>query len=102
MGKTATDAPAAPPTQDDVVARIEAALDEIRPALQFDGGDMTFLDWSPDTGIVRVQMVGACHGCSMSEVTLVAGVERIVRERVPEVKALVNIPPDYAPTNPKY
>lgn len=87
---------------DDVVARINAALDEIRPALQFDGGDMDFMDWSPDTGIVRVQMVGACHGCSMSEVTLVSGVERIVKERVPEVKALVNIPPDYAPTNPKY
>ncbi len=86
----------------DVVARIEAALDEIRPALQFDGGDIEFMDFSPDTGIVRVQMVGACHGCSMSEVTLVAGVERIVKERVPEVKALLNIPPDYAPTNPKY
>ena len=89
-------------TVNDVVARIEAALDEIRPALQFDGGDIEFMDFSPDTGIVRVQMVGACHGCSMSEVTLVAGVERIVKERVPEVKALLNIPPDYAPTNPKY
>lgn len=102
MSETAIDAPTAPAGREDVVARIEAALDEIRPALQFDGGDMTFLDWSPDTGIVRVQMVGACHGCSMSEVTLVAGVERIVKERVPEVRALVNIPPDYAPTNPKY
>lgn len=82
--------------------RIQAALDEIRPALQFDGGDLEFLDFSPETGIVRVQMVGACHGCSMSEVTLVAGVERIVKERVPEVKALLNVPPDYEPTNPKY
>lgn len=86
----------------DTVERIEAALDEIRPALQFDGGDLEFLDFSPETGIVRVQMVGACHGCSMSEVTLAAGIERIVKERVPEVKALLNIPPDYEPTNPKY
>lgn len=86
----------------DAEAKIQAALDEIRPALQFDGGDIEFLDYSPATGIVRVQMVGACHGCSMSEVTLVAGVEKIVKERVPEVKALVNIPPDYEPTNPKY
>ncbi len=89
-------------TQDDSVARIQAALDEIRPALQFDGGDIEFLGWSPDTGVVQVQMVGACHGCSMSEVTLVSGVERIVKERVPEVRALVNIPPDHEPTNPKY
>lgn len=89
-------------TTTDVEDRIKAALDEIRPALQFDGGDLDFMDFSPATGIVRVQMVGACHGCSMSEVTLIAGVEKIVKERVPEVKALVNIPPDYAPTNPKY
>lgn len=87
---------------EDLEAKIQAALDEIRPALQFDGGDLDFLDFSPETGIVRVQMVGACHGCSMSEVTLVAGVERIVKERVPEVKALLNVPPDYEPTNPKY
>ncbi len=87
---------------DAVLERIHAAIDEIRPALQFDGGDMELLDWDEETGVVRVQMVGACHGCSMSEVTLVAGVERIVKERVPEVTSLVNIPPDYAPTNPKY
>lgn len=86
----------------DVEERIQSALDEIRPALQFDGGDIEFLDFSEDTGIVRVQMVGACHGCSMSEVTLAAGVEKIVKERVPEVKALLNIPPDHEPTNPKY
>lgn len=89
-------------TDGDIIERIKAALDEIRPALQFDGGDLDFLGFSPDTGVVQVQMVGACHGCSMSEVTLISGVERIVKERVPEVKAMVNIPPDYEPTNPKY
>ena len=86
----------------DVQQRIEAALEEIRPALQFDGGDVTLLEWNAETGVVTVQMVGACHGCSMSEVTLVSGLERIVKERVPEVQALVNQPPEYAPTNPKY
>lgn len=89
-------------TVDDVKARIETALEEVRPALQFDGGDVTLLEWNDDTGVVTIQMVGACHGCSMSEVTLTAGLERIVKERVPEVKALVNQPPEYAPTNPKY
>lgn len=96
MTETATEAAT------DVPDRIKAALDEIRPALHFDGGDIEFLDWSPDTGIVRIQLIGACHGCSMSEVTLTAGVERIVKERVPEVRSLLNVPPDYAPTNPKY
>lgn len=85
-----------------ITERIEAALDEIRPALQFDGGDCDFLDFNEDTGLLRVQMVGACHGCSMSTVTLTAGIERIVKERVPEVKALENVAPDYEPTNPKY
>lgn len=87
---------------EDLRAKIEAALDEIRPALQFDGGDVELLDWSPDTGVVTVSMVGACHGCSMSSMTLQAGIERIVKERVPEVKALVNVPPEGEPTNPRY
>lgn len=85
-----------------IVEQIEAALDEIRPALQFDGGDCEFLDFNDDTGLLRIRMVGACHGCSMSTVTLTAGIERIVKERVPEVKLLENVPPEYAPTNPKY
>lgn len=88
--------------QEGVEDRIRAALDEVRPALQFDGGDLEFLDYSPDSGVVRIQMVGACHGCAMSEMTLTAGLERIVKERVPEVRSLINVPPDYAPTNPKY
>jgi Fe-S cluster biogenesis protein NfuA len=82
--------------------RIVAALDEIRPALQFDGGDVELLDWNEATGVVTISMVGACHGCSMSTVTLAAGLDRIVRERVPEVKQVLNRPPEYAPTNPKY
>jgi Fe-S cluster biogenesis protein NfuA len=87
---------------DDIEASIEAALEELRPALQFDGGDIDLLGWSDDTGIATVSMTGACHGCSMSAVTLQAGIERIVKERVPEVKAIVNIPPEGEPTNPKY
>lgn len=87
---------------DEVLARIEAALDELRPALQFDGGDVELVNWSEDTGVATVTMTGACHGCSMSTVTLQAGLERIVKERVPEVKAVVNLPPEGEPTNPKY
>lgn len=98
MAETSSETAEAP----DIESRIRAALDEVRPALQFDGGDLEFLDYSPDSGVVRIQMVGACHGCAMSEMTLTAGLERIVKERVPEVRSLINVPPDYEPTNPKY
>lgn len=87
---------------DEVRARIEAALDEIRPAIQFDGGDVDLLDWDAQQGLVTISMVGACHGCSMSSLTLQAGIERILKERVPEVQALVNQPPEGPPTHPKY
>lgn len=70
---------------------IQAALDEIRPALQFDGGDAELVDFSMDTGVVQLRMHGACSGCGMSTMTLQAGIERILKERVPEVNAVVNV-----------
>jgi Fe-S cluster biogenesis protein NfuA len=74
-----------------LTSRIQAALDEIRPALQFDGGDAELVDFSEDTGVVQLRMHGACQGCGMSTLTLQAGIERILKERVPEVKAVVNV-----------
>jgi len=74
-----------------LTTRIQAALDEIRPALQFDGGDAELVDFSEDTGVVQLRMHGACQGCGMSTLTLQAGIERILKERVPEVKAVVNV-----------
>ena len=76
---------------DDVKERIQSALDEVRPALQFDGGDCELVDFSPGTGVVSLRMHGACQGCGMSTLTLQAGIERILQERVPEVKAVVNV-----------
>lgn len=64
--------------------RVEEALDMIRPALQADGGDIELLEISDD-GVVTVRLMGACGGCPMSQMTLQAGVERIVKEQVPEV-----------------
>ena len=71
--------------------RIQAALEEIRPALQFDGGDCELVDYSTDTGVVQLRLHGACQGCGMSTLTLQAGIERILKERVPEIKAVVNV-----------
>ncbi len=78
-------------SKEEQMVKIQAALDEIRPALQFDGGDAELVDFSEDTGVVQLRLHGACSGCGMSTLTLQAGVERILKERVPEIQAVVNI-----------
>lgn len=70
--------------------RVEAALERIRPAVQMDGGDVQLVDVS-DEGVVTVQMMGACGGCPMSMLTLKAGIERIVKQQVPEVTEIVAV-----------
>jgi len=67
--------------------KVQAALEKIRPMLQADGGDVELVDVSED-GIVRVRLQGACSGCPMSQMTLKNGVERIIKQEVPEVKAV--------------
>jgi len=69
--------------------KVEAALDKIRPALRADGGDVELVDVKD--GVVTVRLTGACGGCPMSTMTLKMGVERIVKEEVPEVKELVAV-----------
>lgn len=64
--------------------RVQAALDIIRPALQADGGDVELVDVTED-GVVQVKLVGACRGCPMSQLTLANGVERVLKEQIPEV-----------------
>ena len=78
-------------SKEEKLAQIQAALDEVRPALQFDGGDAELIDYSEDTGVVQLRMHGACQGCGMSTLTLQAGIERILKERVPEINAVVNV-----------
>ncbi|HEV2309200.1 MAG TPA: NifU family protein [Acidimicrobiia bacterium] len=63
------------------------AIDAIRPALQADGGDIVFRDVD-DAGVVHVELVGACGTCPISTMTLKAGVERIIKDRVPGVSAV--------------
>ena len=69
--------------------KVEAALEEIRPNLQADGGDVELV--GVDDGIVSVKLTGACAGCPMSTMTLKNGIERILRDRVPEVKEVVSV-----------
>ena len=66
--------------------RVEAALAEIKPRIQADGGDIDLV--SLENGIVKVRLRGACVGCPMSALTLKQGVERIIKAQVPEVKSV--------------
>ena len=67
-----------------MVERVEAALDEIRPALERDGGTVELVEITADNKL-RLAMVGACAGCPMSAMTLRLGIERLIRQRVPEI-----------------
>ena len=67
--------------------QVEAALNDIRPALQADGGDVELVD--VDGGTVKVRLTGACGTCPMATMTLKFGVEKLLKERVPGVTQVV-------------
>lgn len=67
--------------------KVQNVIDMIRPQLQGDGGDVEFVDIDEDN-VVTVRLTGACVGCPMSQLTLKAGIERIVKQQVPEIKAV--------------
>ncbi len=69
--------------------RVEAVLEEIRPALQADGGDVELVGVTE--GLVKVRLKGACSGCPMSTMTLKQGIERLLKERLPEVKEVIAV-----------
>ena len=68
---------------------VERALEKIRPALRADGGDIELIDVVD--GVVKVRLTGACGGCPMSQMTLKMGVERVLKQQVPEVKSVETI-----------
>lgn len=74
---------------DDVRSRVEEVLDKIRPALMMDGGNIELLDVVD--GVVTVRLMGACHGCPSSTMTLQYGIEQALRDHVPEVERLVAV-----------
>ncbi len=71
--------------------KIKEALEEIRPSLQSDGGDVQFISWDEKTGLVQVQLLGMCSGCPMAGVTLKDGIEKQLKKVVPEVKNVENV-----------
>ncbi|MFK8024932.1 MAG: NifU family protein [Ilumatobacter sp.] len=89
-------------------AQVETTIEVIRPALQADGGDIVLHAVDEDTGVVEVELTGACAGCPSSNQTLKVGIERIMRDRVDGVTEVIDIaantldapPCDVPPTSP--
>ena len=71
-------------------AEVEAAIAKIRPAVQADGGDLHLDDVDETTGLVSVELSGACVTCPASTMTLKAGIERILKDKVPGVTEVVD------------
>jgi len=67
--------------------QVEQALEKIRPALMRDGGNVELVEVTED-GVVRVKLTGACGGCPMSQMTLKMGIEKVVKQAVPEVQSV--------------
>jgi Fe-S cluster biogenesis protein NfuA len=70
---------------------VESAIEEVRPMLHMDGGDCEIVDVDESKGRVQLRLVGACGGCPMSALTIRSGLERIVKERVPQVREVVTV-----------
>jgi Fe-S cluster biogenesis protein NfuA len=71
-------------------ARVQEVLEHVRPALQADGGDVELVDVTDD-GIVSVRLTGACGSCPMSTMTLKMGIERTLKENIPEIQEVVQV-----------
>lgn len=70
--------------------RVQEVLDKIRPGIQSDGGDVELVKVREDN-VVEVRLTGACHGCPMATLTLKAGIERVMKEEIPEVVEVIKV-----------
>lgn len=77
-------------TSEEVKMNVEKALDEIRPFLKSDGGNISLVSIEDDR-LVKVQLEGACVGCTVNQMTLKSGVEMTIKKYVPQIERVVNI-----------
>ena len=70
--------------------KVTELLNDVRPKLQADGGDVELVDISDD-GVVSVKLLGACGGCPMAQMTLKMGIERYLKSKIPEIKEVVSV-----------
>jgi len=78
------------PEKKELIRKVISAIDSVKPYLQADGGDVTFIEITDDM-TVKVKLTGACHSCPFSLMTLKAGIEQTVKEKVPEIKEIVAV-----------
>ncbi len=69
--------------------KVQESLDKVRPMLQQDGGDVELVEVDENSGIVKVNLTGACKGCPMSQITLKSGIEQFLKSEIPEVTSVV-------------
>lgn len=69
---------------------VQKVLDTVRPALQADGGDAELVDVGDD-GVVKLRLTGACAGCPMSQLTLKQGIEKVLKEKLPQVTSVESV-----------
>ena len=72
-----------------VKEKVQEAIDKIRPALQADGGDVELVGY--EDGVVTVRLQGSCAGCPMSQMTLKNGIERLLKQEIPEIKSVESV-----------
>ncbi|MCL5247231.1 NifU family protein [Cellulophaga sp. 20_2_10] len=77
-------------TSEEVRTNVEKALEEIRPFLQSDGGDISLISIDNNTS-VKVRLEGACVGCSVNQMTLKSGVEMTIKKYVPQIEEVINV-----------
>ena len=74
----------------ELIIKVEEALDQVRPYLQADGGDVALVEITDDY-VVKLELLGACKSCSMSIMTLKAGIEESIKRAVPQIKAIESV-----------
>jgi Fe-S cluster biogenesis protein NfuA len=74
----------------ELMKKVNAVIEVIRPYLNADGGDVELVDITDDMS-VKVKLTGACHGCPFSVMTLKAGIERTVKQKIPELKEVIAV-----------
>ena len=77
-------------SSEEIKLNVEKALDEIRPFLQSDGGDISLLSIEEDK-VVKVQLEGACTSCSVNQMTLKSGVEMTIKKYAPQIESVINV-----------
>lgn len=77
-------------TSEELRINVEKALQEIRPFLQSDGGDISLVSIDNDT-LVRIRLEGSCVGCSVNQMTLRSGVEMTIKKHAPQIQTVINI-----------